>query len=160
MGIQLIIAYKFCDSKKGENHIFWRQMIKHLNRHFSLSWLMTSAAHKRWPLTNHIMLWKRLRNLIRIYKIWCSFSHLFHFKSSSSEIKLSPQFLKITSQSILLLANSAKAIKSSLSCLPVLMSERRKWMQGKEKMGTKQKEEMGEVFKTYKLNLELILLMK
>lgn len=33
-------------------------------------------------------------------------------------------------------------------------------MQGREKMGTKQKEEMGEVFKTYQLNLELILLMK
>lgn len=36
MGIQLIIAYKFYDSKKVENHIFSRQMIKHLNRNFSL----------------------------------------------------------------------------------------------------------------------------
>lgn len=94
MGIQLIIAYKFCDSKKGENHIFWRQMIKHLNRHFSLSWLMTSAAHKRWPLTNHIMLWKRLRNLIRIYKIWCSFSHLYSFQILFIRNKTVPPVLK------------------------------------------------------------------
>lgn len=73
MGLQLITAYMFCDSKRVENHVFWRQMIKHLNGNFSLSWLMTSAAQEGWQLTNHTMLWKRLRDLMRIYKIWCRF---------------------------------------------------------------------------------------
>lgn len=36
-GLQLIIAYKILTLKEMENHIFLRQMIKHLNRNFSLS---------------------------------------------------------------------------------------------------------------------------
>lgn len=51
------------------NHIFLRQMIKHLNRNFSLSWLMISVIHTGWQLTNHIMFQKKLKVLIRIYNM-------------------------------------------------------------------------------------------